>query len=387
MSKKLILASAGAGKTHRIVTEAIELIKSGGKVLVVTYTINNQKEVISKFKELQGKYIENFHVKGLFTFLLDDLIRPYQNCMFNGRIESINFNESNPNKKTVNRKSIYIKGRQEKNADKTYNPRCYLTSDSKKAHTMFLAKLASRIMGESKGKTLSRLEDIYDHIYFDEVQDLVGWDYDVIHKISKSGKLKITCVGDFRQTIYETATALKNPKTNQEKLDSFNKMGFIYEPMNVSRRSIQKICDFADKIHSNDGYDKTISLVDDDIPEKYKEHAGVFVVKESDVGAYAGIFNPTLLRSMVSSGKQFNELSIPKINFGKSKGLGFNRVLVLPTDNYTKYLSGDEKSLEKGKTDASKNKLYVAITRARYSICFIVKDNEIEKYNIPIWSI
>ncbi|MGQ6280827.1 hypothetical protein ACUNFM_22340 [Serratia sp. IR-2025] len=49
MNNKIIIACAGAGKTHRIVNEAIE---SGEKTLIITYTINNQKEIYEKYKQL-----------------------------------------------------------------------------------------------------------------------------------------------------------------------------------------------------------------------------------------------------------------------------------------------------------------------------------------------
>ena len=379
MTKKLILDSAGAGKTYRIVDESIQQINNGDKILAVTYTENNQKEILRKFKKLGGQNRDKFHVKGLFTFLLDDLIRPYQNCIFQGRIETINFNTCNPHL----RKRKWISGREEMK-DGSYNPRHYLTNSGKKAHTIFLSKLATKVIKESKGKPIARLEEIYDHVYFDEVQDLVGWDYDVLNAIAKSKELSITCVGDFRQTIYETSQAPKQPKTKQQKLDRFKKMKFDYVPMSISRRSIQSICDLADKIHANEGYEQTLSLVNK-VPEEYREHTGIFGVKESEALKYIKKYNPTLLRHSVASGKQFNQISAQKMNFGKSKGSGFDRVLVLPTGNYVEYLTGNTKIFDKGKTDEPKNKLYIAMTRSRYSLGFIIKDELINKCNLRIW--
>ncbi|NOX67523.1 MAG: UvrD-helicase domain-containing protein [Chlorobi bacterium] len=381
MTRNLILASAGAGKTYRIVSEAIQEIDSGNKVLVVTYTESNQAEIINKFKKLEGMDRDKFHVKGLFTFLLEDVIRPYQSCIFQDRIETIYFNKSDPHK--ANGRTI--PGRKEIQTDGSYNPTYYLTSCKKKAHTTYLAKLAARVIKESKGKPIKRLEEIYDHIYIDEVQDLIGWDYDVIKKIAKSNKLDITCVGDFRQTIYDTSTAQKQPKTSTQKLECFKKMEFNSRSMSINRRSIQCICDIADSIYSNEEYKKTQSLVKE-IPSEYKEHTGVFVVKSSDSTRYIKKYNPTLLRHSVRSGNEFNQASLTKVNFGKSKGLGFNRVLVLPTTRYVDYLKGNKNIFDKDKTDASKNKLYVAMTRARYSLGFVIQDNFADKCNLPVWN-
>jgi len=249
---------------------------------------------------------------------------------------------------------------------------------------MFLSKLANKVIKKSNGKPIARLEEIYNHVYIDEVQDLVGWDYCVLNAMTKSKKLDITCLGDFRQTIYKTSLASKQPMTNQQKLDSFKKMKFDYEPMNISRRSVQSICDLADKIHDNEGYKQTQSLVKQ-VPEEYREHTGVFAVKETDAIRYIKKYNPTLLKHGINSGKQFNQTPVQKVNFGISKGSGFDRVLVLPTMSYSEYLTGNIKIFDKDKTDEPKNKLYVAMTRARYSLSFIIEDKIIDNCNLPIW--
>lgn len=381
MTRKLIIASAGAGKTYKIVKESIQKISSGSKVLLVTYTINNQAEIIKKFKELGGKDRDKFHVKGLFTFLLEDIIRPYQHCIFENRIETINFDGKSdphkyPNKKTKPGTGEIISG--------LYNPIHYLTSDKKKAYTTYLSQLGARVIKESNGKPIARLEEIYSHIYFDEVQDLVGWDYEVLKGLAESKKLGITCVGDFRQTIYDTVATRHQPKTTQQKLECFEGMKFVPETMNISRRSLQCICDIADKIHANEDYKKTQSIVKE-VPTKHRGHCGVFIVKGSDSIRYIKKHKPTLLRGAVNYGKKFNHTSIAKVNFGKSKGLGFSRVLVLSTKPYIEYLKGSKKILDKNKTEESKNKLYVAMTRAKYSLGFIIPDEYADKCGIPVW--
>jgi DNA helicase II / ATP-dependent DNA helicase PcrA len=317
LTRKLILASAGAGKTYHIVSEAFEQVDEGRRILVITYTRNNQKEILDQYANIGPKNTENFQVKGLFTFLLEDLIRPYQTCIFENRIETIEFNQKNPHKYTANNgRSYWIKGKQEK-INHDYNPLHFLTKCTTKAHTTFLSKLATKIILVSKGKPVERLKKIYDHIYIDEVQDLVGWDYDVINRLSKS--IDITCVGDFRQTIYKTSIATKEPRTNAQKISKFQAMKFEIEVMNVSRRSVQCICDFADLIHADEEFEKTKSLIEDeDIPEHIKEHVGMFIVRESDVDKYIERFNPTLLRRSVASGKQFAKASIEKVNFGEA---------------------------------------------------------------------
>lgn len=57
-------------------------------------------------------------------------------------------------------------------------------------------------------------------------------------------------------------------------------------------------------------------------------------------------------------------------NFGESKGLGFERVLIIPPDRHAKFLCGDTTAFDNAHTDDSRNKLYVGIMRAQYSVAF-----------------
>jgi len=376
LTRTLIVASAGAGKTQRIISEAKFQAASGKNILVVTYTENNQKELLHRYSG-DAKF---FTVKGLFSFLLEDIVRPYQRCFFSTRISTINFNSGgDPHK--VNGRTI--PGRKEALPDGMLNPVYYLTKCEKKAHTTYLAKLATKIMKKREKEVLARLEDIYSHIYIDEVQDLVGWDYEVLKILSKSKLMKITCVGDFRQTIYDTSSASKGPKSTKQKLEKFVSMNFDVKNLAVSRRSVKGICDFSDTIHSNEGYKKTLSLTVNLPYHNY--HTGVFCVRESYVNEYIREFSPVILRHGVNSGKRYNEMDVKKINFGKSKGLSFDRTLIIPTQAYLRFISGEKNIFSADKTEASKNKLYVASTRAKYSTAFVVPDSQVDKCLLSEW--
>ncbi len=50
--------------------------------------------------------------------------------------------------------------------------------------------------------------------------------------------------------------------------------------------------------------------------------------------------------------------------------MGFERILILPPERHAKFLAGDLTAFDGSETDDSRNKLYVAITRARYSVAF-----------------
>lgn len=378
MNNKIVIACAGAGKTHRIVNEAIE---SGEKTLIITYTINNQKEIYEKYKQLGGRDFINFKVKGLFTFILEDIIRPYQNIVFEKRIESLIFNEADPHRKN----NRAIPGRKEKFENGDINPLYYLTSDGNKIHSTYIAKLGAYIIKKTKGAPIKRLEEIYKNIYFDEVQDLVGWDYEIINSISKSKKISLCCVGDFRQTIYQTAITTKKPISTSEKIKFFNDKKFSEENISKSRRCISDICKVSDIVHDGMGFEPTTSTVEI-IDLEILKHTGVFVIKDSDVNTYIEKFKPVILRSNLDGGKKYNIDNLTKITYGKSKGLGFDRTLIIPTKNYIDFICGNKKAFDKQKTESSKNKLYVALTRARYSVAIVLPDIIPETCELTIWN-
>lgn len=382
LTNELWIAGAGSGKTHKIITDAINIIDGGGRVLVITYTINNQAELRSRFVELYGKSSEDFVVKGLFSFYLEDMVRPYQNLVFTDRITAIAFTENNPHLWPGSTK--YKKNRGEKLDDGLINPLHYLTPCKTQVYSGLLAKLAALIAKQSTNAPAKRLQDIYHRVFFDEVQDLVGWDYEVIKSLSKIMPSTICCVGDFRQTIYSTTFGHKAPKTSQQKIKYFHKLKFKQHSMPTNRRCIQSICDLSDTIHPN-MYVRAVSEVDN-IPDEIAHHYGTYLVKKSQVNDYIKYLNPQILRWSSTTGKSYLPANLSWHTFGSSKGLGFNRVLIIPPKKHIDFLSGDTEAFNKDKTDESRNKLYVAITRARYSLAILVDDKLVGKIPYPVWN-
>lgn len=368
MTKKLFIACAGAGKTTRIVNEAIDLTNNGKKVLIITYTRSNQHELNKKFDELGGKRKDLFIVKGWYSFILEDVVRPYQRCIFDERITGIFLNSHNPHMKA----GRYIPGRGEKIKQK-HNREHYLNSRNQ-AYTEFISKLACNILQVSKVDISLRVGAIYDRVYLDETQDFAGWDFDLIKRLAKSKTLEIHAVGDFRQTIYHTSSNPKKPATSADKLRAYTDMGFVVENMNECWRSIKPICSFADTVHRNEGYEATISKVT--IPAQV-HHSGVHYVAPKDVARYVELHAPLILRHSSSSGKELDDFD-NLMTFGESKGQTTEHVLIYPTAPIIKFLKGQQKPFGTGSTATSQNKLYVAITRARYSVAFIVEDKHFD---------
>ena len=372
MTKNLFIACAGAGKTTRIVNEAIQLTNQGLKVLVITYTRSNQNELVHKFSELGGTRQELFVVKGWYSFILEDVVRPYQRCIFTARIQGIFLNSHNPHK----RGNTQLPGTAEKLRGK-YNRRHFLNSKDQ-AHTEFISKLACRVITESKVSIANRVSAIYDRVYLDETQDFAGWDFELIKQLVKSKELEIHAVGDFRQTIYHTSSNPKKPALSNDKLDAYTKMGFAVINMADCWRSVSSICSFADTVHQGDDYPKTVSKVN--IPMGISHH-GVFYISSKDADSYIKQHNPLILRHSAVSGKELEKHG-SLMTFGESKGRTCNHVLILPTKPIVNFLKGVANPFGNSSTATSKNKLYVAITRARYSVAFIVDDKQ---FNNLLW--
>jgi DNA helicase-2/ATP-dependent DNA helicase PcrA len=372
LPRKLLIASAGAGKSERIAKEALERAANGRKVLLLTYTINNQFELVRAICRINKFQPETIVVKGWFSFLLDDMIRPYQRCILDQRVSGITFDSRNPH--LLEGKTFHIKGRTEKIGDH-WNPRHYVTRDNH-AHTYYLAKLATRIHEQTGGKPARRLAEIYDAIFIDEIQDLVGWDFAVVRAILGTSIAELDCVGDFRQSIYETSETSKKPQTIAEKFAEFAAMGFATKDLAISWRCIQSICDLADRLHASDGlYSPTKSQVTV-VPPEHADHQGIFAVPASRLKEYLEKYNPVILRRNRQTEEELCD-GRAAYNFGESKGMGFERVLIIPPDPHAKFLCGDTTAFKKAKTDESRNKLYVAITRAKYSVAFCHKGGSV----------
>lgn len=93
------------------------------------------------------------------------------------------------------------------------------------------------------------------------------------------------------------------------------------------------------------------------------EHDGVFFISPADVPDYVAQHNPVVLRP----NKDQDTLGLGATNIGVSKGSTYDRVLIFPTASIKRYLT------QRDATELKEpEKLYVAVTRARFSAAFVV---------------
>ncbi len=351
---KVIIAAAGSGKTTSVVRAALRC--SGEKVLITTYTIKNAENIRQRLIKINGFIPSNITITTWFSFLLDDGVRPYYNLNSSlDVVRSINF---------VTDVSPALRRIPRVNVEKYY-------FDS--GHNIYSDVVGDFVFSTNKatkGKVIRRLEKIFDSIFIDEVQDLAGYDLDILELLFKS-TIKTTVVGDPRQSIYRTnRSSRQNSQFRGVKIfDWFTqqsgKGNCTIQNNNKCYRSNQLICDFADALYPNFLKTKSVLTTNSD-------HDGIFVIDRNNLMAYHSKFEPVIIRH----DKRTDTCGLPALNFGLSKGLTFDRVLIIPTQPIINYLiNPDPMDLEPG----SIARLYVGITRARYSVAFATSNANVKR--------
>ncbi len=376
MSKnKLITACAGAGKTTFLIKRALE---EKGQILILTYTLANEESIKEKFLEL-NKYIpSNITISTWFAFLLRHGIKPYQSSvddlLINKHIRGLHFTTKPSGVKYITKLKHNVEFSELEEFERHYFSKDFKIFSDK------LAKLVFRCNQKSNGAVIKRLASIYTHIYVDEVQDLAGYDLEIIKLLSNS-LINMLLVGDPRQVTYLTHHSKKHQKYKDGKIKDFlqkdikkNSYEYDEEILNASHRCNQKICDLASKLYPQHTVMKACKccINENDLNQ------GVFAIRISDVAEYMKIFPSIQLRWDKRTKVDINE---PTYNFGESKGLTFNRVLIYPTQKMKNWLNNNTTKLE----NSTRAKFYVAITRAKLSVGIIAKNDE--NFPLPFYKV
>lgn len=351
-----IMAAAGGRKTQYIVDCCS--VHDGRRRLVITFATTGQEILRSRLRQA-CQPADVPEVIGWYSFLISHIVKPYLPDLFpDRRVAGLHFITGQDPTRYKRGVHQYIDG-----DDLVYSSR--------------LGKLAFDVAKASRGAAVSRLEGIYDEIYVDEVQDLTGNDLEILELLLQSG-MKITLVGDARQSIFQTSRS----DTKYAKYKSLNKIEWfrlmaqnglcdiVYR--SETWRCNQVIIDFADTIIPNDlGFPATTSHQVD-----VTGHDGLFAVSWYDAPHYIDTFTPLCLRDEINSKVVADT---PAVNFGLAKGVTVDRVLIYPTSPMIDFINrGTPLKSE------SAAKLYVAATRAQYSVAFVMPDPSACK--LPQWT-
>ncbi|MFA6038156.1 MAG: UvrD-helicase domain-containing protein [Legionellales bacterium] len=350
-NNKLIIAAAGSGKTTYLIEEALKIIDNN--ILITTFTEANEAEIRSKVVKTNNFTPPNITIQTWFSFLLQHGVRPYQGLFYDRTIKGIHL----PNGQSAPR----IPERDVKNHYFDRQDRIY--SDK-------ISKFIIKCHDTSGGKVIDRLSRIYSHIFIDEVQDLAGHDLELL-KLLFSSNINTLLVADPRQGTYSTNNSNKNKKYSKSGISIF----FEFIPnlekdhvlLTTNYRSVPSVCNLSNTLYPNYPQTKSGNM-------HITNHDGIFIVRQKDLEYYLYMYQPIQLRydrrTMIQNGYQV-------MNFGESKGLSFDRVLIYPTKPIVQWLKNRDHHLE----ETSRAKLYVAITRAKHSVAFVYdfKDDEVIK--------
>jgi superfamily I DNA/RNA helicase len=342
---KVVIACAGSGKTYGLCKEVIDnLTTTDKRILMVTYTNNGANSLRKEYQKQNSDTISsNVDIKTWYQFLSSDMIKPYQTYITQKEnlIKSFEFYE----KKSTNFDKI---GTLERYINKNLNIKKDVASE-----------LAIHINTLSQGASIKRLEEIYSKILIDEIQDLAGYDLNLLELFFDS-QADILCVGDYKQATYATHNSQKNKMFKGSKIISFfreksQNKNLILEFNNVTLRCEANIAAFANSLIPNNPNPMTSNKKSNELGD------GVFLIGKNDVEKYIKSQHPTVLCYNNAKQHQFH----PTYNFGESKGSTYSRVLIYPTETSLPFLKG--KPLK-----GEYCKYYVAVTRAEKSVAIVV---------------
>lgn len=340
MDKKLMLAVAGAGKTTYIINKVCAEYRN---VLIITYTDANYNNIISKLRDQNDGVIpEGITVFKYFTFLYRFCYKPFLSDYVGAR--GINY-ESNKNRYAKSSDwDFYLDS-----SDRLYSNRITLLLD-KTAVTKDVQ---------------NRIKKYFDCIVFDEVQDISGRDFRFLETLMKID-MNMLYVGDFYQHTYNTS-ADGNVNTGlfddlDKYVDRFKKAGVVFDDKTLlkSWRCGEPVCKYVRdhlgiNIYSNRGEQGDVEFVDSDdrIGEIWK--------------------NPEIVKLHYQKAAIYG---FGHRNWGDTKGEDcYQDVCVLL--NKTTMLAYKKDALSK-LAASTRNKLYVAITRAKGNV-YLIDEEQAKK--------
>jgi DNA helicase-2/ATP-dependent DNA helicase PcrA len=355
-NNKLLIAAAGAGKTTFLIDEAL---KRQGNILITTYTKSNEAEIKSKLYKKPGYIPSNIEIESWFEFLLRQGVRPFQGIMHNSLYEErTGFILTNKKSAMYTKESDILKH--------------YFTKEIK-IYSDKASKFTVKCNEKMNGKVVDRISRIYSHIFIDEIQDMVGYDLELLKRLFDSSS-EIIIVGDPRQTTFTTHPTDKYSQYKNGNIEEFilkevgiQKCKIDKHTLKESHRNDEKICVYSSRLYP---------LFPESVPcrcvicRSYtKEHNGVFLIKKEDVPDYMVKYKPIQLRW---NKKTVGYSGYPIYNFGDSKGMTFDRVLIYPTTKIVSWIKDNTVKLE----ELTRAKFYVALTRARQSVALVMDYDE-----------
>lgn len=315
-----------------------------------------------------GSMPSNIKTQTWFSFLIEHGVRPFQSLILDGDIHGMEL--TNEPSGLRYRDESFDPPRPIYFGAETHSKQHYLNSE-RDIYSDKLAKFVATAEAKSKGEISKRLSLIYKYIFIDEVQDLAGHDLTLLRAFSKTIE-NFLLAGDPRQVTYLT----NHPKANKDfrngnirgflEKKQYKKQPFKFDTVTLrdSHRNCKEICDFASLLYPFLLASEPCKCKKCD-SQKDKSQRGIYFIAPIDIEPYLKERKAIQLRwdrtKEVSS-------ATAVYNFGESKGLTFDHVLIYPTKGMKAWLVDNTQAL----ADETRAKLYVAITRSRSSVAFVM---------------
>lgn len=354
---RLVIAAAGSGKTTYLVRQALKVRDQ--RVLITTYTDSNEAEIRQKFFDLVGHVPANVVIMTWFSLLITHGILPFQGCVFDFPVRGMLLVQAQSAIRYTNSFGVGVPWPEDDIAHHFFDSQGRVFSDK-------LSKLVIRCNERSGGAVIDRLSRVFPHVFVDEVQDLAGYDLDVLEGLARS-PVRVLMVGDPRQVTYLTHNERRLAKYADGGIADFlrtlpQKLKIDIDDASLirSHRNSALICEVSSRLFP--AFVATQACDCTSCRHVLPAHAGVFLLRKADYAEYLATVRPMQLRDKITS--RGVDLASPVMNFGESKGRGFDHVVILPTGPMQKWLADPLTALP----PQSRARLYVAMTRARHSV-------------------
>ena len=339
MDKRIVLASAGSGKTYYIAHS----IKSTERAYIISFTNRNVENIIRELNHHYSNIIpSNIIVSTFDTFVFHQLIKPFSNILEIVDMDILGVD-------VVNKPEV--DGRKP-NYKPLSDPAHYMNSNQQ----LYVNRMSKLFMKQStsiKNTILRRIETYCDVIYFDEFQDYNGFDFKVLEYIIEESNLNVIAVGDIFQSlvapIRHDGNGSNKPFATINNVNDLTKyfsdnIKIDTDILNNSRRVTKNVARF--------------------IRENLNINIGSVSELEGDVKWIDCIDDITKL---VWNKKSTVNPMVNCVNWSYSKGDTYKETCVILT-NETSNLC-DWGNLK----PSTRNKLYVALTRAKENVYMISK--------------